>query len=178
MDNPIPDDGLLRAARILTTIFMILLWICLAGLTIAIPVLLLNPSIVADAMLSDASLSPIALTATCIMLIVFGIIFFGLAIAFLRSLRQIIQSVGKGDPFIEENARRLNVMGCIAILIAFMEIPAGALATLISAQLEAGSLDIDISFSLTTLLAGLLLFILARIFRHGAAMREDLEGTV
>jgi hypothetical protein len=28
------------------------------------------------------------------------------------------------------------------------------------------------------LVVGLVLFILARVFRHGAAMREDLEGTV
>ena len=31
---------------------------------------------------------------------------------------------------------------------------------------------------LTGFLIVLVLFILARVFRHGAAMREDLEGTV
>lgn len=33
-------------------------------------------------------------------------------------------------------------------------------------------------FSLSSLFLSLTLFILARVFRHGAAMRDDLEGTV
>lgn len=33
-------------------------------------------------------------------------------------------------------------------------------------------------FSLTGIMIVLLLFILARVFRRGAAMREDLDGTV
>ena len=36
----------------------------------------------------------------------------------------------------------------------------------------------DTHMSLTGLAVGLVLFILARVFRQGAAMRADLEGTV
>ena len=39
-------------------------------------------------------------------------------------------------------------------------------------------LDIDRSFSVTPWIAVLLLFVLARVFDHGARMRADLEGTV
>jgi hypothetical protein len=38
--------------------------------------------------------------------------------------------------------------------------------------------DFDFGVSLGGLLLALTLFILARVFRQGAAMREDLEGTV
>ena len=36
----------------------------------------------------------------------------------------------------------------------------------------------EASFDFGGLILILTLFILARVFRHGAAMREDLEGTV
>ena len=39
-------------------------------------------------------------------------------------------------------------------------------------------LDINWSFSITPWIAVLLLFVLARVFDHGARMRADLEGTV
>ena len=41
----------------------------------------------------------------------------------------------------------------------------------------AGTIQSNV-FSLSGILMVLVLFILARVFRHGAAMREDLEGTV
>ena len=40
------------------------------------------------------------------------------------------------------------------------------------------NLKVDFDFTLTGLLLAIVLFILARIFRHGVEMREDLEGTV
>jgi hypothetical protein len=39
-------------------------------------------------------------------------------------------------------------------------------------------LELDWSFSFAPWLAVLLLFVLARVFEHGAWMRSELEGTV
>jgi hypothetical protein len=39
-------------------------------------------------------------------------------------------------------------------------------------------LELDWSFSFAPWLAVLLLFVLARVFEHGAWMRAELEGTV
>lgn len=39
-------------------------------------------------------------------------------------------------------------------------------------------LDLDWNFSITPWIVVLLLFVLARVFEHGARMRADLEGTV
>ena len=39
-------------------------------------------------------------------------------------------------------------------------------------------LDVEWSFSLTRWLTVLLLFVRARVFEHGARMRDDLLGTV
>jgi len=39
-------------------------------------------------------------------------------------------------------------------------------------------IDLEFDLDMTGVLLVLILFILARVFRHGAAMRADLEGTV
>lgn len=86
----------------------------------------------------------------------------------------------KGDPFIPDNARRLEAMAWLLLGVTILAVVVGelrsALANLADPQ---GAHAIDYSlYDLHSLLIVLILFILARIFRHGAAMREDLEGTV
>jgi Protein of unknown function (DUF2975) len=95
---------------------------------------------------------------------------------FVRHLRQVIDSVADGDPFIPDNAVRLNRMGWLVAAIQLIAIPAGALAGWIA---WAGHVRyIDVGVSLGGVLLALILFILARVFRRGAEMREELEGTV
>src|SRR3546814_4918055 len=94
----------------------------------------------------------------------------------MRLLRQLIGTVGEGDPFIFENAVRLRKMGWIAVIVELTKIPAGAMAIFLVGQFETDRMQLDIDFSLTGILLALVLFILARVFRHGAAMREDLRS--
>lgn len=100
----------------------------------------------------------------------------GLSVLFLRLLRRIIDTVAEGDPFIPDNAVRLDRMGWIALAVQLLAIPAGALTGWIAhvSHVE----RIDVGFSVGGILLALILFILARVFRRGAAMRDDLEGTV
>ena len=95
---------------------------------------------------------------------------------FVRDLRRIIDSVADGDPFIPDNALRLSQMGWLAVAVQLIAIPAGALAGWISWKSHLHY--VDIGFSLGGMLLALILFILARIFRKGAEMRDELEGTV
>lgn len=103
------------------------------------------------------------------------------AFVFLGRLRRIIATVGEGDPFQPLNAARLNQMAWLTLgiqaLILFA-VPLGERLARFSD--EPGEMDIavDNGFDLSALLLALVLFILARVFRHGAAMRDDLEGTV
>lgn len=99
---------------------------------------------------------------------------------FFGRMRALIESAAKGDPFIPENARRLNAMAWLLLAATILAVLVGefrvALANLADPQ---GGNAIDYSpYDLHSLLIVLVLFILARVFRHGAAMREDLEGTV
>ena len=178
MTGTLPNDGLLKTARILTSIFLVLLGIAFVGLAIAIPGILLSQKHVAAAMVAGATGSLEDVLGALTLLLVLGLAIVGLAIRFLRILRRMIASVGDGDPFIEDNADRLRKMGWIAIGIELLKIPAGAMGLFLASQLETEKFNFDVEFSLTGLLLALVLFILSRVFRHGAAMREDLEGTV
>ena len=99
---------------------------------------------------------------------------------FLQLMRQIINSVGAGDPFAPENAVRLSRMGWLVVATYALAIPLGAVATWVAKNIEPDESGVlfDIDGGGGGLVLVLTLFILARVFRHGAAMREDLEGTV
>ena len=110
-----------------------------------------------------------------------GIMVVGLAGAFiahriLTSLLRIVESVRAGQPFVLENAARLQSIAWWLLGAELLHLLVGALARL--ASTPAQRLDIDWSFSFTPWIAVLLLFVLARVFAHGARMREDIEGTV
>jgi hypothetical protein len=90
----------------------------------------------------------------------------------LRRLLAIVDTVRVGDPFILDNARRLDA---IAWRVAALEGLRLVVATIVTLVWEPGRFD---AFSLAPWLAVLLLFVLAGVFAHGARMREDLEGTV
>lgn len=110
-----------------------------------------------------------------------GIMVVGVAGAFiahqiLTGLLQIVESVRAGDPFVLNNAARLQAIAWWLLVAELLHIVVGVLARL--ASTPAQRIDLDWSFSFTPWIAVLLLFVLARVFAHGARMREDLEGTV
>ena len=105
-----------------------------------------------------------------------------LGIYFLVLLRRIVNSVGEGDPFAPVNARRLSRMGWTALAGQLLSLPVGGAvvwtAKILADEPEKVQLDDDFGFSGSGILLVLILFILARVFRKGAEMREELEGTV
>ncbi len=90
----------------------------------------------------------------------------------LRRLLAIVDSVRGGDPFILENAERLNAIAWRVLALELLRLVVAAIA---AAVWEAGRID---AFSFAPWLAVLLLFVLAGVFAQGARMRADLEGTV
>lgn len=102
------------------------------------------------------------------------------ALRFVLELRGIVKSVDGGDPFEPENADRLARMGWITVAGYALATVIGSIAGWIkSVAGEAGKdINVDIGLDGGGILLILVLFILARVFRHGSAMREDLEGTV
>ena len=101
---------------------------------------------------------------------------------FFGRMRALIGSVGAGDPFVPQNARRLNTMAWLLLAVQVLAIPVAFLRE----HMAALALGVEPSAApfafgrqdLVGIMLVIVLFILARVFRHGAAMRDDLEGTV
>lgn len=175
-------DLLLLAGKIACIFMQAATAIGAAALIIAIPAILFFRDRV-DAELAEEFGEPsIALPV----LTVVGVMLIGLAIVamlfvFFGRLRRIIGTVGEGDPFQPANADRLSQMGWLMLSIQLLAIPAAALGIQLARfaeQMEGAQISIDGGVDGTGILLTIILFILARVFRHGAAMREDLEGTV
>jgi hypothetical protein len=94
----------------------------------------------------------------------------------LTRLRAIVDTVTTGDPFVQENAARLQTIARAVLGLELTHLLVGAVA---ATAFSAGQpIDIGWRFSLTRWLAVLMLFVLARVFEQGARMREDLAGTI
>jgi len=113
-------------------------------------------------------LVPVGLRA----IVVVGLLGAAIVHTILRRLLAIVDTVRLGDPFILDNAERLNT---IAWSVAALEGLRLVVAAIAAAVWEPGKID---AFSIAPWLAVLLLFVLAGVFAHGARMRADLEGTV
>ena len=104
-----------------------------------------------------------------------------LSMLFVRQLRAIVGTVDD-DPFLPDNAVRLARLGWYALGTQLCEFVGQPLVAAYGKY--AGSFTWGLStsggqhVSLAPLGLAVTLFILARVFRQGAAMRDELEGTV
>ncbi len=181
--NPPRNDLLLLAGKIITIFMQIAMAFGGAALVIGAGALLLyrdtiNAEFIAESGNPDAVFPIFAL---------FGVMLIGLAIVaalfvFFGKLREIIGTVSEGDPFEPANSSRLNQMAWLMLSVQLLILPAIPLALRLAEVGEEVGEDLGISadggLDLSGILMVILLFILARVFRHGAAMRADLEGTV
>ena len=119
-------------------------------------------------LVSKYPLVPLGLRA----IVVIGLIGAAIVHTILRRLLAIVDTVRGGDPFILQNARRLDAIAWSVVALEVLRMIVMAIA---AAVWEPGRLD---GFSLAPWLAVLMLFVLSGVFAHGARMRADLEGTV
>jgi Protein of unknown function (DUF2975) len=107
---------------------------------------------------------------------VIGICAVPLAHIILTRLLSMVDTVRNGDPFVAENADRLQTIAWSVLVLEVMHAVVGIVAARVSTTSQ--PLDIHWSFSVTRWLVVLLLFVLARVFDQGTRMREELEATV
>jgi hypothetical protein len=105
------------------------------------------------------------------LIIVAGLISIPINHSILARLLAIVDTVRVGDPFVVENARRLQAIAWSVVALELTHILIGVIAS-------SAALDLDLDYSFTPWVAILLTFVLARVFDHGARLRADLEGTV
>ena len=121
-----------------------------------------------------ANSAPLILGMRAIMVI--GVLAVGFTHNVLTQLRDIVDTVRAGNPFVLSNASRLRAIAWMVCGLELMHVAVFAIAA--GTQSVAAPLDIKWTLSLTRWLTVLLLFVLARVFEQGTQMREDLEGTV
>ncbi|RIV86781.1 DUF2975 domain-containing protein [Aurantiacibacter zhengii] len=177
-----PNDLLLLAGKVLSLMMQGIMVLAAIGLLIAMPVLVIfRADIVAGVaaeMGPQAGEFPLvpAIAVMALALIAVALIFF-----FFGKLRQVIDTVAEGDPFVPKNADRLGLMAWLLLAVQLLGFPIAAIGMYVSDWAEAVedvNLTFDVGIDIEGMLMVVILFILARVFRLGAAMRDDLEGTV
>ncbi len=172
-------DSLLAAAQFVIALLIALLALVMAVVGVAFGAALIFGSTAVLAEIGAANAPGQAYWAILALMIILEGAFF-LGMRFLIELRRIVLSVEDGDPFHPTNAERLRRMGWLALVIWLADIPIGLIGAWLTPYVVAGdeNLQLEGEFGVESLFLILTLFILARVFRHGAAMRDDLDGTV
>jgi hypothetical protein len=159
----------LRALRVINPLFGVFILVLLIGSLIA-----------PDRIMTGLGAPPTPENAGFVLgmrlIMVIGIVGVLVSQIVLIRLLAIVETVRTGDPFVSENAARLQTIARAVLGLELLRFAVGTTAARISSVDH--PLDIEWKFSVTPWLAVLLLFVLARVFDQGTRMREDLEGTV
>ena len=174
-----PKDPLLGTATVLVVLLRIIIIFAMVMIGIGIGAMF---SVSYDEVMKQIAAAGAPRQAFGFLVVAMALIMVLLALAheFFSQLAGIIGSVGEGEPFRAENADRLSKMGWISVTVHGLALILAAFSKWFKPFLEKAGHDAEIGFNveLTGILLTLILFILARVFRRGAEMREELEGTV
>jgi hypothetical protein len=166
----------LPAARRLLTALLYINWVYGLGILGLLLASFIVPDLLFEAIGVRSAAGGETLELGLRMIMVIGLAAVPVASVILSRLRAIVDTVREGDPFVAANARRLQTIAWCYLGLELLHIAVGVAAA--SSGSPAQPLDVHWRFSLTPWVAVLLLFVLARVFEHGARMRADLEGTV
>lgn len=99
-----------------------------------------------------------------------------LCLQFLRHLLRLLKSAARERPFTHANAQRLQRMAWLMLAMELLSILIGAYSAWMGPDFT--WMEVGGGMSITGLVAVLMLFVLARVFAVGAAMRDDLDGVI
>ena len=173
------SDPLLAFGKFIVVLAQAIMAFAAAAVTIGIPIILLmKDKAQADLRveMGDPDLLFPALPIAGLLVLLLAALL--LAYFFFDRLRRIIDTVSKGDPFEPENAVRLTAMAWFMLGIQVLAIPVAGIGLYLVDIMNEDRAEITSGIDLSGIVMVVTLFILARVFRHGAAMRADLEGTV
>lgn len=168
-----------RLARNAVIVVHIALWanrLFLLGVTLALLLLLAFPANLAAIVAHELPGSDVPSAMTGVrLLVLLGVAMSLVTDRLLVTLAAITASASAGDPFIAANAHGLQKIGWCLFALQLFEIP-GALIAKNFPSLGPAAPSGD--FSIGGWIAVLMVFVLARVFAAGSAMRDDLEGTI
>jgi hypothetical protein len=168
-------DPLLTTARLLLTLGMGLSALTSISCVIAAPSTVLLAAQIAPDFIRHGLNPNLWWLAGLLVQIALGAV---LSFFFFRHLYRIVGTVAEGDPFVPANAARLRGMGWIALATQVLLVGLALTAFAVAGTTAREPPDLGLSGTLGILLLALVLFVLARVFREGARLRDELEGTV
>lgn len=121
--------------------------------------------------------SPLAAAA----ILIFAVAGWGLVLFGLRQLRVVIRDALAGAPFTGANARRIELIGLTVVaadLVRAVAYLAGELWARNHVHLTRISFAVTFPVQVTVLVAGLLVIVLAEVFRIGHALQQDQDLTI
>ena len=173
------NDPLLVLARGLIWVLLVVVGLVAVLFAICLPLTLVMPETVFSALLEPEVTSlPAGAVGMLVGILGFGLLTLLAMLYFLKQLFDIIGSVAAGDPFVPANADRLTRMAWTVLGIQVLAVPLGLFQYNLQDVLALEDAIFTISFADNGLILALVLFILARVFRHGTTLRDELEGTV
>ena len=107
---------------------------------------------------------------------VLGLLTVPINLAMLKRMIAMVETVRAGDPFVAENAYRLQAIAWFLLALQLVGLAVSAIARAVSTPTH--PFHVDAGFSPGGWLAVILTFVLARVFAEGTLMRQDLEGTI
>jgi len=168
-----------KLARGLGRLLAVLLAICGIGLALLIPAMIIafvSPDMLAGDYTTRVNGQPFDPSQPLVAgtLLLMGIVFIAVAAFVLFKLRQVMATVAQGDPFVPVNAKRLRaIAGGLGALLVAQSL--GGLLVPPAVQIAARS---EFHFNFGLFLATLVVLVLAEVFREGARLRADAEGTI
>ena len=165
--------GLLKIGTVLCVLLIGVLGLALGALVLAAAGLFHLP-IPANEM---AGLTMAEILAAGAMALGAGVICIALVAWMFLLTARIVDTASHGDPFVTQNADRLNHIGWLLLAIQVIGLAVDNALDMFPDKIrEHVSIGFDVSG--TGILAALLNFVLAQIFRRGSEMRAELEGMV
>jgi hypothetical protein len=167
-----PESTALGASRILLKVLRVCNFILAVGLVVAIPASFIFEPQFFEFFSSKRPprIDPSWLIPTLRIWVVLALAMVAAVHVSLSRLLDVVETVRSGDPFVPENAVRLNTIAWCVLINELLRLVFGVLA----AAMNAAGSNIEWEFSVTGWLAVVLLFVLARVFEEGTHMREDL----
>lgn len=96
-------------------------------------------------------------------------------VVILNRLRLVFRTLAVGEPFMEDNVRRLRQIGFAMAAVVGLQVCFGPLVALI---VPGSDVPTDIGDLIVPIFSVLVIFVLSEVFREGARLRREQELTI
>jgi DUF2975 family protein len=173
---PRTESATLPTAHVVLRILIVLNWLYGAAVLTLLTVMFVAPHWTFTALKITPSSGIPSMITGLRAIAALGLVAVPIYYAIFKRLLAMVGTVRAGDPFVAENADRLQSIAWSLLALQVLSMVIGGIAKVISTP--AHPLHLNAGFSTNGWLAVILTFVLARVFAAGTLMREDLEGTV